>query len=52
VDVTRVDGASVSFRIDARGGRQTVRQVIALGNTLAEDGLADVNAALQYRLLP
>lgn len=52
VDVTQVNNASVSFRVDARGGRETVRRVIALGNTLAEDGLADLNAALNYRLLP
>lgn len=52
VDVTRVKSDSVSFRLDARGGRETVRQVIALGNTLAEDGLAELNAGLSYRLLP
>ena len=52
VDVTKVNAASVSFRVDARGGRETVRQVIALGRTLAEEGQADWGAGLNYRLLP
>lgn len=52
VDVTRVEGASVSFRVDARGGRETVRQVIALGRTLAEEGQSDLSDVLNYRLLP
>jgi hypothetical protein len=52
VDVTRVEGASVSFRVDARGGRETVRQVIALGRTLAEEGQSDLTDGLNYRLLP
>ena len=52
VDVTRVQGTSVTFRVDARGGRETVRQVIALGNTLAEDAQAGLSAGLSYRLLP
>ena len=52
VDVTSVDSESVSFRVDARGGRETVRQVIALGHTLVEDGQEDLNAGLSYRLLP
>jgi hypothetical protein len=52
VDVTKVKSGSVSFRVDARGGRETVRQVIALGRTLAEDGQGDLNTGLTYRLLP
>ena len=52
VDVTNVKTGSVSFRVDARGGRETVRQVIALGRTLAEDGQDDLNTGLTYRLLP
>ena len=52
VDVTKVNAASVSFRVDARGGRETVRQVIALGRTLAEEEQADWGAGLNYRLLP
>jgi hypothetical protein len=52
VDVTRVEGGSVSFRVDARGGRETVRQVIALGRTLAEEGQSDLTDGLNYRLLP
>jgi len=52
VDVTRVDRDSVSFRLDARGGRETVRQVIALGHVLAEDAQEDLDAGLSYRLLP
>ncbi len=52
VDVTNVKSGSVSFRVDARGGRDTVRQVIALGRTLAEDGQGDLNTGLTYRLLP
>jgi uncharacterized protein len=52
VDVTRVQGDSVSFHVDARGGRETVRQVIALGNTLAEDAQGGLSAALSYRLMP
>jgi uncharacterized protein len=52
VDVTRVKNGSVSFRVDAAGGRETVRQVIALGSTLAEEGQAGANAGLRYRLLP
>ena len=31
VDVTNVKNGSVSFRVDARGGRDTVRQVIEIG---------------------
>ena len=52
VDVTNVNSAGVSFRVDARGGRETVRQVIALGRTLAEEGEADWSTGLNYRLLP
>jgi hypothetical protein len=52
VDVTSVDSDRVSFRVDARGGRETVRQVIALGHTLVEDAQEDLNAGLSYRLLP
>jgi hypothetical protein len=52
VDVTRVEDGSVSFRVDARGGRETVRQVIALGRTLAEEGQPDLTEGLNYRLLP
>jgi hypothetical protein len=52
VDVTRVDSDSVSFRVDARGGRETVRQVIALGRTLTEEGQSDLTDGLNYRLLP
>ncbi len=52
VDVTRVDDVSVSFRLDARGGRETVRQVVALGRTLAEEGQPDLTGPLNYRLLP
>jgi hypothetical protein len=52
VDVTKVTGGSVSFRVDARGGRETVRQVIALGHVLAEDTRPNLSAELSYRLLP
>ncbi len=52
VDVTSVNSDSISFRLDARGGREGVRQVIALGRTLVEDGEADPNAVLSYRLAP
>lgn len=52
VDVTNVTSGSVSFRVDARGGRETVRQIIALGQILAEDARADLNAGLSYRLVP
>ena len=52
VDVTNVKSGSVSFRVDVRGGRETVRQVIALGRTLTEDGQGDLNTGLTYRLLP
>jgi hypothetical protein len=52
VDVTNVKSGSVSFRVDARGGRETVRQVIALGRTLAEDAQGDLITGLTYRLLP
>jgi len=52
VDVTRVAGESVSFRIDARGGPQAVRQVIALGRMLAEEPNAVPTSGLNYRLLP
>lgn len=52
VDVTRVASDRVSFRLDARGGREGVRQVIALGRTLVEDGQGDLNAGLSYRLAP
>ena len=52
VDVTEVAGDSVSFRIDARGGSQAVRQVIALGRTLAEEKDAPSTGGLNYRLLP
>jgi hypothetical protein len=52
VDVTHVEGGRVSFRVDARGGRETVRQVIALGRTLAEEGQSDLTDGLNYRLLP
>jgi hypothetical protein len=52
VDVTSVNRDSVSFRVDARGGRETVRQVIALGHILVEDAQGDLNAGLSYRLSP
>lgn len=52
VDITDVNAGGVSFRVDARGGRETVRQIIALGNILAEDGQGGLNAGLSYRLLP
>ncbi len=52
VDVVRVATDGVSFRLDARGGRQSVRQVIALGRTLAEESPSQVTSALNYRLLP
>jgi hypothetical protein len=52
VDVTRVEEGSVSFRVDVRGGRESVRQVIALGRTLAEEGQPDLTESLNYRLLP
>jgi hypothetical protein len=52
VDVTSVDGDGVSFRLDARGGREGVRQVIALGRILVEDDAGDLNAGLNYRLAP
>lgn len=52
VDVMAVESGSVSFRVDARGGRETVRQVIALGRTLAEEGQSDFTTGLKYRLLP
>lgn len=52
VDVTRVEGARVSFRLDARGGRESVRQVIALGRTLVEEVPAIPVAGLTYRLAP
>lgn len=52
VDVTSVNSDSVSFRLDARGGREGVRQVIALGRTLVEDGGGDASAGLSYRLAP
>ncbi len=52
VDVTNVKSGSVSFRVDARGGRETVRQVVALGRTLVEEGQGDSNTGLAYRLLP
>jgi hypothetical protein len=52
VDVTSVNNDGVSFRVDARGGRETVRQVIALGNILVEDTQGDLNAGLSYRLSP
>ena len=52
VEVTRVAGESVSFRVDARGGPQAVRQVIALGRTLAEEAGANPSGGLSYRLLP
>lgn len=52
VDVTSVDSENVSFRLDARGGRESVRQVIALGNILTEDGQEELDAGLSYRLKP
>lgn len=52
VDVTRVENGSVSFLVDARGGRESVRQVIALGRTFAEEGQPDLTDTLNYRLLP
>jgi len=56
VDVTSVDSDNVSFRLDARGGRESLRQVIALGNvlgnTLADDAQEELNGGLSYRLKP
>lgn len=52
VDVTHVRGDGVSFRLDARGGREGVRQVIALGRTLVEADPGEGSAALRYRLAP
>lgn len=62
VDVTSVASDRVSFRLDARGGREGVRQVIALGRTLVQDGQGqgqgdgdgdgDGNPGLTYRLAP
>ena len=52
VDVTSVNSDAVSFRVDARGGRGTVRQVVALGHILVEDAQEISDAGLSYRLLP
>ena len=52
VDVIEVASDRVSFRLDARGGREGVRQVIALGRTLVESGQADPGGGLSYRLAP
>ena len=52
VEVTRVETDSVSFRVDARGGREAVRQVIALGRTLTPEGQTQWDDTLSYRLLP
>ena len=52
VAVEAVEPGHVRFRIDARGGRSSVRQSVAFGATLSPEGYAAPDEALQMRLLP
>jgi hypothetical protein len=52
VQVTRVAADGIVFLVDARGGREAIRQVIALGRTLMEDDQQQWGSGLAYRLSP
>lgn len=52
VEVDAVGAGQVRFRVEARGGRSAIRQIIAFGATLSPEGYADQGGALQMRLLP
>ena len=52
VEVDTVQAGQVRFRVEARGGRSAIRQIIAFGATLSPEGYADPGGALQMRLLP
>jgi len=52
IQVTRVDSDRVVFNLEARGGRESVRQVVALGRTLVEQPQGEWGGGLRYRLLP
>ena len=50
VDVDTVEPGQVRFRVEIRGGRSAIRQIVALGATLSPDGYADQDGALLMRL--
>ena len=52
VEVDTVEPGQVRFRVDARGGRSAIRQIIAFGSMLSPEGYADPDGTLQMRLLP
>ena len=52
VDVYTVEAGQVRFRVDAHGGRASIRQSVALGATLSPEGYPAPDGALQVRLLP
>lgn len=52
VEVDTVGSGEVRFRVEARGGRSAIRQIVAFGATLSPEGYADQGGALQMRLLP
>ena len=52
ITVEAVEPGQVRFRVDARGGRGSLRQSAALGTTLSPEGHAARDGALTMRLLP
>lgn len=52
LEVTRVEPDRLFLEVDARGGREGVRQVIGLGRILSEEGQSDWTSGLSYRLMP
>ena len=52
VKVTEVSPASVGLYLDARGGRDALKQVVALGTTLIVEDSNVPNEVLRFRLLP
>ena len=51
VEVEAVEPGEVRFRVDAHGGRSSIRETVALGSTLSPEGFPGPDGALQLRLL-
>lgn len=52
IAVEAVEAGQVRFRVDAHGGRSSLRQSVALGATLSPEGHAAQDGVLTMRLLP
>ena len=51
VEVEAVEPGEIRFRVDAHGGRSSLRETVALGSTLSPEGFPGPDGALQLRLL-